>query len=482
MNMNLTTLLAMLFALFLTGCAMNPVTGRPDLVLTSESGEINRAKKQHEEIIKGIPVYQDPQLQDYLNEVGQRVAKISHRDHLKYTFVVLDSKDINAFTTGGGYVYMNRGLLTLLKSEAELAAVLGHEIGHVTARHVVRGQTSRTGAQILTVLATVATRSNQVGQLANLGSTALVRGYGREHELEADRLGAEYLFKAGYDPKAMIDVISVLKDNQNYYNTLAKEQGKKPQAYHGLFATHPRNDTRLREAIAAAGKFTGKTDPASDARFRKVMSGVEYGDSTDGGTVRDNRFYHKGLNFTLAFPSNWEIQNTPNAVIAYPKSQKGFIELKTQGDLKDLTPQTFIEQRLEVTNLTQGKVLSQAGLNGYMGVVPAKGDNPAVRLAVIFHNNNAYVFRAMNKPGEEVNFDPFFQVVIKSFRPLKSSEFRLATGLKIKYIKAGRNTRYASLAKRSPLEDHAEQQLRLMNGDFPRGEPKPGEWIKVVVE
>ena len=483
MNIIRTLSLALAIStLALGGCALNPVTGKPDIVLTSESGEISRAKKQHEQITKELSVYKDPELQDYINEIGQKVAKISHRDHLKYTFVVLDSPDFNAFTTGGGYVYMYRGLLTHLKSEEELAAVLGHEIGHITARHGVRQQTSQMGTQVLAVLATIATRSQQVGQLAGLGGTALARGYGREHELEADRLGAEYLYKAGYDPEAMIDVVSVLKDNENYYKQLAKEGGKKPQPYHGLFATHPRNDTRLRQVIAAAGKFEGTSTPASQERFRRIMSGVEYGDSTDSGTVRDNRFYHRGLDFTVAFPKGWKIENTPNAVFGFPQSQQAFVELKLAGDLQGLTPQQFISERLKVTNLTQGQAISQAGLTGYTGIVPAQGKDPAVRLAVIYHKESAFVFRAMNRDGAKTNFDPFFQTVIRSLRPLKKSEYRLATGLKLKYIKAGRNTRYASLARRSPLEDHVEEKLRLLNGDYPRGEPKPGEWIKVVVE
>ena len=174
----------------LAGCATNPVTGRPDLVFQSEEGEINKAKQVHPMLLQQFGgVYDDAELQAYVNEVGQRAAKASHRPELQYYFTVLDSEDINAFTTGGGYVYITRGIMNYLNSEAELAAVLGHEIGHVTARHPVRQQTQSTLAGIGAAAVGVFTGSGDLAGLANYAGAALIRGYGRDQELEADRLG-----------------------------------------------------------------------------------------------------------------------------------------------------------------------------------------------------------------------------------------------------------------------------------------------------
>ena len=177
----------------LNGCASNPVTGSPDLVFQSEAGEIKRSKEVHPMIVQqfGGP-YEDQQLQAYVNEVGQRAAKASHRPELEYHFMVLDSEDINAFTTGGGYVYVTRGIMNYLNSEAELAAVLGHEIGHVTARHPVRQQSKSTLSNIGAAAVGIFTGSADLAGLANYAGAALVSGYGRDQELEADRLGAEY--------------------------------------------------------------------------------------------------------------------------------------------------------------------------------------------------------------------------------------------------------------------------------------------------
>src|SRR5690606_34617638 len=203
--------------LLLQGCASNPVTGSPDLVFQSEAGEIKRSKEVHPLIVQqfGGP-YEDQRLQAYVNEVGQRAAKASHRPELEYHFMVLDSEDINAFTTGGGYVYITRGIMNYLNSEAELAAVLGHEIGHITARHPVRQQSKSTLSNIGAAALGIFTGSADLAGLANYAGAALVSGYGRDQELEADRLGAEYLTKTGFAPESMIDVVRLLKNQEMF--------------------------------------------------------------------------------------------------------------------------------------------------------------------------------------------------------------------------------------------------------------------------
>jgi predicted Zn-dependent protease len=200
-----TFLAAAAVAAALTGCASNPVTHSPDLVFQSEAGEIQKSKEVHPLMLQQFGgQYDDSQIAQYVNEVGQRAAKASQRPELTYTFTVLDSEEINAFTTGGGYVYITRGILTYLNNEAELEAVLGHEIGHVCARHPVRQQSKSTLAGIGAAAVGIFTGSPDLAGLANYAGAALVSGYGRDQELEADRLGAEYLVKTGYSPQHML--------------------------------------------------------------------------------------------------------------------------------------------------------------------------------------------------------------------------------------------------------------------------------------
>src|SRR5690606_13331566 len=194
-------------------------------------------------------------------------------------------EDINAFTTGGGFVYITRGILGFLNSEAELTAVLGHEIGHVTARHPVRRQSQSVLSNIGAAAVGIYTRSGDIAGLASYAGAALVSGYGREQELEADRLGAEYLARIGYSPEHMIDVVRLLKNQELFEVRRAREENREPRIYHGLFATHPDNDQRLREVVKAADKLRNpeaKADPGRE-RFLKAIAGLPFGTSRAQG-------------------------------------------------------------------------------------------------------------------------------------------------------------------------------------------------------
>ena len=184
-------------------CSVNPVTGERDFVLMSEEAELEMGRKYYSQILQSQALYQDPKIQSYVQSIGDSLAELSHRSDLIYRFTVLDSPDVNAFALPGGYIFINRGLMVYLSSEEELAAVLGHEIGHVTARHSVR-QISQ--AQVLSIISYALAREagSAAGDLANIASGALVAGYGRDMELQADSLGAEYMAKQGYSALGMI--------------------------------------------------------------------------------------------------------------------------------------------------------------------------------------------------------------------------------------------------------------------------------------
>ena len=253
-----------------SGCATNPVTGKQDFVLMSEAQEINLGKQAHQQIMKQYRPYNDPALQSYVEGLVDEIGKKSHRSNLVYHVTVLDSPQINAFALPGGYLYITRGIMVYMNSEAELAGVLGHEIGHITARHGVRQQSAGTVAGILGAGIGILTGSSEAANAANIGGTALIRGYGRSHELEAERLGAEYLANVGYDPQEMLKVVEILKDQEDFDKQLAKEEGREPRAYHGTFSTHPANDKRLQEVVGAANRIkTAATREAGREKFLK---------------------------------------------------------------------------------------------------------------------------------------------------------------------------------------------------------------------
>ncbi|MFO7304561.1 MAG: M48 family metalloprotease [Gammaproteobacteria bacterium] len=491
--MNLVALLrnALLVAIVTAGlssCAMNPVTGRPDLVLQSEAGEIKRAREVHPLLLQhfGGP-YQDMRLQQYVNEVGQRVAKVSHRPDLEYTFTVLDSQDINAFTTGGGFVYITRGILAFLNSEAELAAVLGHEIGHITARHPVRQQSQATLANIGAAAVGVFTGSGDLADLANYAGAAIIRGYGREQELEADRLGAEYLARIGMTPDHMIDVVRLLKNQELFEIQRAREEKRQPRVYHGVFSTHPDNDKRLREVVRAAAKLQveGEKGDAGRERYLRAIAGLPFGTSRAQGVLKGNRFYHADMGFTLAFPTGWNVENLSDRVVATSPQKDSVLQLQTLAPPPNTGPRELLVRLLAGTGTAgQGEALEINGLQGYTTVVRAAktpfGVGPA-RYTVIYYNNLAYIFAGASKgSGNIPAADPLFMSTIRTFRRLRHNELALAEPYKIRIIRATENTRIADLAKSSPIKEYPAEILRLLNDLYPDKEPQPGQLLKII--
>lgn len=475
---------ALLLAALASGCALNPATGEHDFVLMSEDREIALGRESHAEVLKQYRRYDDPALQAYVQDIGTKVATASHRANLIYRFTVLDSPEVNAFALPGGYIYITRGLMAYLGSEAELAAVLGHEIGHVTARHSVRRHSTAMVTGVVGTVIAAQTGVRGAQDLANVLGTALVRGYGREHELEADALGAEYLARSGYDPRAMLNVIRVLKDQELFEKQLAEQEQREPRIYHGLFSTHPDNDKRLREVINRATALS-KAGPAApdDASYLRAIEGLVFGDSEADGIRRGSRFYHRELNFAMHFPDGWRVDNLKDRLAARPPGNDAILQLTTTDRNRRITPREFMLQRLELSELSHEAPFPHGGLQGHTAVARARtpyGTRP-VRFVVIYHADRAYVLAGAARDDDQpLRYDSEFVAAGRSFHPLRPEEMVLARALRIGLTTAGSDTHYAALASGSRIPNHPEPQLRLLNGHYPAGEPAAGELLKIV--
>ncbi len=476
-----------LSSLLTTGCSTNPVTGNKDFVTISEDQEITMGRQGHGDVMKRYSLYENPELQNYVETVGRKLAAKSHRSGLVYRFHVLDSTEINAFALPGGYIYITRGLMSYLNSEAEFAAVLGHEIGHVTARHSVRqasaSQVAGIGATIGAIfLPQLRTQAGQ--QMVNMAGSAFLSGYGRDHELESDRLGAEYLARTGYDPQAMLDVIGVLKNQQVFDETLAKAEGREPRRYHGVFASHPDNDTRLQQVILAANQYkvTGK-EIRNRSEYLALMENLVIGESEKEGITRGNNFYHAGMGFSLKFPKGWKIQNLPDRLVATAPGGGAILQLGAEDINKRISPREFMQTRLGLKKLKAEGKLNPDGLNGHSAVAPIKtsfGTRDA-RFNVIYLGDKAFILAGVVKDQNQIpTYDKEFLSSAKSFHRITSKEREIAKPLRLHMIKAKPGMTIAKLAKQSPYTDHAEERLRLLNGIFPTGEIKPGQMVKVV--
>lgn len=263
-------------AITLGACSVNPVSGKKDFSLISKDQEVAMGAQGHRDILKKMKRLNNPGLQSYVNGIGQALVKKSHRNNIRYTFTILDDPSVNAFALPGGYIYITTGLMAYLNSEGELAGVLGHEIGHVTARHGVKQQSAGIAGAILIDILAKRAGTGSAKSLNQLG-TALIRGYGRDHELQADRLGAEYLARVGYQPQNMIDVVTVLKAQEEFDKYQARKEGRQPRAYHGVFASHPSNDKRLQQVIGAANSIkSAGTRSANHDGYLQRINGMKY--------------------------------------------------------------------------------------------------------------------------------------------------------------------------------------------------------------
>lgn len=461
--------------LVLAGCAQNPVSGQNDFVMMSESQEIAIGRQYDALVKKQYRVYESKALHDYVNGVGQRLARTSHRPNLQYHFTVLDSPEINAFSLPGGYVYITRGILAYLNSEADMAAVLGHEIGHVIARHGVRQQSVAQAASIgLTIASIFVPQLNTAGaqNLSNIVGGALLSGYGREQELEADRLGAEYLARNGYDPHAIISVIDTLKNQEAQDAQIARQEGREPRSYHGLFATHPDNDTRLQQAVGEAGKLTVAHPLEGRNEFLAAINGMTFNDSSDQGVIRNNRFYHGDLGISVAFPETWQVHNLPDALIAVSPQGEAQLQLKL-----DQTPSgSPTEYARRIAGF--GAQIQPIEVNNLPGALI---DLPNITAGVVYLNRQAYILegQAKDRASLAAHRDEIIGSV-RSFRALTAEERKMVKPLVIRVITARPGDTYARLAQNSPLGKSAESYLRLINANYPRGEPQVGQRIKIV--
>jgi len=481
----LLTCALLLPLLFISACSINPATGRPDLVMMSESAEIAKGKELHQKVLKSMPIYQDDELTKYVDDIGQKVAKNSHRPNIKYTFTIIDAPDINAFALPGGYIYINRGLLAYLDSEAQLAAVLAHEVGHVTARHVVRQDTAKKGAGALTITSMIATGSGIVGDVTNMWGAAAVKGYGREMELEADGFGAEYLVSSGYDPHAMVETIGVLKDHEKFSRYRAKAEGKKIKSYHGVFSTHPRNDVRLKEVIAKAGTLPdNQINLTNKEQYREHTEGLVFGINYDA-TVQERplekgRYLHKKLGFSLLFPPEWQVNHTRQAIVAKPLDNSAEISLMVARVSAKQSPSNYLRSVLPNKKLTRSENFKQFGLIGHTAIASKDENKSGNRVAVIFQGSRAYLLAGTVLQAQEgIDYDKLFLTSIRSFRPERTQPKKRKSKT-LHYVKANDKTTIEGLAKHIKLGVYTEQHLRLINGLYPRKKVNAGEWIKIV--
>lgn len=466
-------------------CSTNPATGERQFTgLLPPEKEQALGAQEHPKVMAefGGP-YRNAEVQSYVQALGRRLAANTEIPGITYTFTVLDSEVVNAFALPGGYVYVTRGLLALANSEAQLAGVLGHEIGHVTARHTAERYSQGTLAQVGAVLAGVL-GGQQVGQMAAQGAQLAVAGWGRGQELEADGLGVRYMALAGFDPLEM----PAFLDTMGRHAQLEALLAGKPGAADGFsyLQTHPPTAERVERASAAARTRPGDQWTVNRDAFLRLLDGVTYGDSPENGFVRGRVFAHPKLGFRFEVPPGFRLLNGQAQVTALSPDRRAMIVFDGAPSKGVADPAQFIGavwapqaplqgmQRLEVDGRPAATAVTQTQTQG--GPVDVR------LLAVGWDRDTFYRFLFVSARDLTSRFDADFRTTAGSLRALSGSERSSLRPYRIRVVAVRPAETVADFVRRMPFADYPEERFRVLN-DIPPGTAlQPGRLVKIVTE
>lgn len=439
-----------------TGCATNPVTGKRELALVSESQEIAMGKQFAPEIAASMGVYPDEALQTYLSEIGLKMARVSERPDLPWQFQVVDDPVVNAFAVPGGFIYFTRGILAHMDSEAELASVMGHEIGHVTARHSVRQISKQQLAGIAIGVGTVLLPPEMrgLGQVASQSAQLLFLKFGRDDETQADGLGLRYMNGQGYQPYEMVEMFRTL----GRVSAAAGGAGRVPE----WMSTHPDPANRERAiegAIRAQGLGTG--DVGRD-RFLDRIDGLTFGPDPRQGFFVGQRFHHPELAFRLDFPEGWQTANQTQAVIAGSPEKDGLIQLT-------LAASPTAEAAAQKLSETEGVRLSEAQrgeINGFNSVVvtlQAQTQQGVIQARVAFIEHGDSVLQLMGFAPESrfAQYARSIDQCLSSYAPETDPEVLAAEAWRLQIIRTDRELSQEEFARFYPGPVDAATLARL---------------------
>jgi predicted Zn-dependent protease len=470
---------------FVAGCAVNPVTGRRELVLMSPEREAQLGAQTAAQVAEEMGLVESPALSAYVDEIGQRLARHSPRRDVVYRFAVVDMKEPNAFALPGGYIYVSRGLLAIANSEAELANVIGHEIGHVAARHSAQRETRALGVGVLAALGTVAAAAAggesaaqgaaQIGQVAGAG---LIASYGRGQERQADEVGQKLAAQAGWDPAAMA----------SFLRTLGREAELRSGESHrpSFLDSHPMTGERVQNTAARADSLpVTPVAPIAGKRsaFYARLANLLIGPDPAGGLFREERFLHPDLGFALDFPRGWKTQNAKTAVAAQAPRGDAILVLQTQGESGDPREAAQTFARANQLQLGDGRSERIGGFPAHRARAEVRGEQgPAVlELTWIAHPRATFRLSGLSASDRFGDYAGEFRDAARSFRPLSDREREGITELRLRVARAREGEGLVALSRRtknawSPEETAIANDLPLER------RLREGEPVKIAVE
>jgi len=466
-------------------CAVNPVTGKKQIMLMSEAQEIQLGLSYHPQVMASFGEYPDPAMQNFVQAKGTEMGKLSHRPNLEYHVKVVDSPVINAFAVPGGYIYLTRGIMANFNNEAEFMGVLGHEMGHVAARHSVSQQTKQQLGTLLLIGGMIASEKfANYAEAAMQGMQLLFLSFSRDDERQADQLGVEYASRTGYDAAKMADFYKVLiKMN------LSEAEGGVPT----FLSTHPDpgdrynavlRDSRLWQDSLNLPVYKVNADP-----YLQMINGMIYGEDPKQGYTMDNTFYHPEMKFKFSYPLGWELTNAPTQVTVQPADGKALM-------LFTLSNQRTLESAVDSTMAQYGLTLQRAErrtVNGMPAIVTlakqqtqdqsgaAAGANSVISY-FIDYSSVFYVFHGVSTEADFANYAPTMEASMKTFAKLTDASRINVKPKRVFVKKAPRAGTLASTLSYFNMPQAMMEELALLN-NMELNDPVPaGKNIKIVSE
>ena len=446
--------------LLLTACATNPVTGKREFVLVSEAQEIQMGLAEVENVDRNMGLYDDPELTAYVSDLGMRLARASERPDLPWQFQIVDTPDVNAFALPGGPIYLTRGILAHMNSEAAMVGVLGHEIGHTTSRHIVQkiSQSQLAGLGIglgMVFLPDV----RPYGDLIQGGLQVLFLKFSRDDEREADTLGIRYSLGAGYDPEEMASFFHVL-------HRIGERSGQKVPNW---LSTHPEpldREERILYELQSRG-VSSENLLVKEEEFKRRLEGMVYGEDPKQGFMDGSRFKHPELKFQIDFPQGWRVQNTPMAVFSAPNDGSAALQLTGSGVPAGTRPEDFgrswlQRNRLEYGTGERGRV---HGFPAYVAPFRAVSDRGTVvgEAGFIIDGEVAYEVLAYTSEQAYRHYRETFLQVVASFDRLRDREALAAQPERIHIYRVPRSMTLGEALAESGIDREQMAELALVN-------------------
>jgi len=468
-------ILSLILILFGMSCAVNPVTGKKELMLISEQEEIALGKNTDSEIRTQYGIYDDPELLAYIQSVGKRLIPHTHRPNLPYQFAILDTPVINAFAVPGGYIYVTRGIMALMGSEAELSAVLGHELGHVNARHSVRRMSQMLLVQLGLALGSALNDTfAKISGMAGVGMQLLFLKFSRDDEREADVLGIDYSRKGSYNPGEMVAFFSSLQKMGDLSGG---------QSLPGFLSTHPLTGERIQNVR----KMLADTDAGLEVRGEPYLRKVDdmvYGEDPRQGYVEDSAFYHPQLQFTFEIPKGWKVRDTPSQVTLSTEDGNAAVILQAEksGESLDayagkkagsIEGRTFISERTTTVN-------GLASFEQVYDVSQAEKETLRIRLSFLRKNDYIYTFFSLSTALNFRSYDPTFEGVVRSFKDLRDPRYLNRQPRRLKLVRADGSQTLEYIFRQAGMKKEDWPRAAILNSMEPAGTPAKNQWVKTV--